>query len=225
MAALGASPVNLQTTEMYEGMQRGVLDCVAGSNPWLKTYPLWDMVKSVNTTALGTFHGSVLINFNAGAWQGLTDAERQMLLDRMPRMMRNIAEAYETDDATVIEQVKEKEKGITFGPGETDYADAVAAQAVKDRDRVVATGKDRGALTPEEDADRFIALVGKWTRIVEDDRDRDLVGRPVAGLRGQGTGRDLLQIQALSDNRSTGQNLEACRGAICGGPLHLVPGR
>src|SRR3546814_2387778 len=41
--ALGATPVNVAVTEIYEALQRGQVDCTLGPIPHLKNYALADI--------------------------------------------------------------------------------------------------------------------------------------------------------------------------------------
>ncbi len=49
-ANMGATPVNVTSAEIYEAMQRGQVDCAMGPQPWLKSYSLWDLAKSVSNS-------------------------------------------------------------------------------------------------------------------------------------------------------------------------------
>ncbi|SFC28961.1 C4-dicarboxylate TRAP transporter substrate-binding protein [Tropicimonas isoalkanivorans] len=166
MAGIGANPVNLQTTEAYEAMQRGSISCIAGSIPWLKTYQLGDMVTSVNMMALGTFHGTLPLNINADRWAELSDEQRAAMIEAIPARVRAIAKSYEDDDISVREDFEAK--GVSFVEADQAFIDAVEAHAASDVERVGEAAGDRGAVDPEASIAVFQGLVEKWTGIVND---------------------------------------------------------
>src|SRR3546814_20577282 len=61
VAALGGTPVNITSAEIYEALQSGQADGTLGPLPWLKRYKLWALVKSAHHEPSGTYTGH---NFN-----------------------------------------------------------------------------------------------------------------------------------------------------------------
>ncbi|MCG2621283.1 TRAP transporter substrate-binding protein DctP [Arthrobacter sp. I2-34] len=81
---LGATSVSLPTTEVYQGLQRGVIDCVAAPVVLANTVGLlevgnsWTMDPEIQLTGSGGAFG-----INKAVWDGLPLAARQLMWDRL----------------------------------------------------------------------------------------------------------------------------------------------
>src|SRR5690606_10179053 len=79
--SVGAAPVNVPSSEMFTGLDKGQIDCaVMGANE-LKTRSLWDVAKHVNLANLGPYFAGWEWAMNRAKWNKLTDAQRRILLD------------------------------------------------------------------------------------------------------------------------------------------------
>ncbi len=163
-AGMGATPVNVTSAETYEALQRGQVDCVMGPQPWLKSYSLWDLVKTVSNSKLGTYHGTNFINFRADTWKKLSKAEKQAVADNVVQAVVDIARAYEDDDANIRKE--SEEKGIAWIDVDQSFEDGVAALRDKDAARVIELAKSRGVKNPEPIVEQFQKNIAKWTEIV-----------------------------------------------------------
>ncbi len=163
-AGMGATPVNVTSAETYEALQRGQVDCVMGPQPWLKSYSLWDLVKTVSNSKLGTYHGTNFINFRADTWKKLSKAEKQAVADNVVQAVVDIARAYEDDDANIRKESEEKR--IAWIDVDQSFEDGVAALRDKDAARVIELAKSRGVKNPEPIVEQFQKNIAKWTEIV-----------------------------------------------------------
>lgn len=68
--ALGMTAVPLPVTEMYEGLQRGVVDCVVLQVPGHIDYSLWEVAKNYVPVSLSQLNGLVFV-MNKDVWQDL----------------------------------------------------------------------------------------------------------------------------------------------------------
>ncbi|MEZ5765574.1 MAG: C4-dicarboxylate TRAP transporter substrate-binding protein [Xanthobacteraceae bacterium] len=166
VAGLGGVPVNLTSSEIYEGMQRGQLDCALGPIPWLKTYTLWEVAHTVTDRSLGTYHGTNIINMNIDTWKKLSDKERQAMLVPLPHVVRAMAEGYEADDENVKKEALAK--GVKFIKPDASLGGGVDKFRSGEVARVAARAKSRGVKDPEKLQAKFRTAVDKWTKIVRE---------------------------------------------------------
>ncbi|WP_422000617.1 C4-dicarboxylate TRAP transporter substrate-binding protein [Reyranella sp.] len=166
VAALGGTPVNITSGEIYEAMQRGQIDCSLGPMPWLRSYSLWDMAKFVTSNGVGTYHGTNFINIRTDTWKKLSPKERQAMADGLPHATRLIAEAYEKDDDNVV--AEGKAKGVEMVEATPALEEAVAAFRDKDIKRVIETAKSRGVKDAEQIVEQFKRNVEQWTKLVDE---------------------------------------------------------
>jgi TRAP-type transport system periplasmic protein len=165
-AGMGGTPVNITSAETYEALQRGQVDCVMGPQPWLKSYSLWDLVKTVSNSKLGTYHGTNFINFRADTWNKLSKKEKQAIGNNIVSAVVGIARAYEDDDENIRKDAEAK--GVKWADVDQSFEDAVAALREKDAARVIELAKSRGVKNPEPIVAKFQENIAKWTKIVND---------------------------------------------------------
>ena len=165
VAALGGTPVNITSSEIYEALQRGQADCALGPTPWLKSYSLWDMVRAVTTSSVGTYHGTNFLNIRTDTWKKLSAKEKKAFTDALPHATRMIAEAYEKDDAAI--QTEAESKGVKWVKTAPSLEEAIAKFRESDIKRVIATAESRGVKDAEPIVKAFIASVEEWTKIVD----------------------------------------------------------
>ena len=165
--AVGATPVNVPSSEQYEAMSRGVVDASFHVAASLKTYGLWDMTKDVLLVDVGAYRAINTFAFNPESWAELTDDQRRVVLEAASDANFGIAAGYiNTDQAALKES---EEKGIrvqkisdAFKAIRTDYVS-------KEKAGLVAKGKEtRGVANPEPLIQKMSELVDKWTAIYEE---------------------------------------------------------
>ena len=83
--SLGAVSVNVPSSEIFTGLERGTLDC--GMNPLesLKSRSWWDVAKYVVDLPLGVYFSGPMWGYNPGFWKGLKPEQRAILLDAQAR--------------------------------------------------------------------------------------------------------------------------------------------
>lgn len=166
VAALGGTPVNITSAEIYEAIQRGQANCTLGPVPWLKTYTLWDVANVVSDEAVGTYHGTNIVNMNIDKWKKLSDKERAAMLKYLPSIVRSMAEAYEEDDVSV--KAEAISKGVKFVKSEPSLDEAISKFRANEVTRVAELARKRGVKDPEKLSAKFRAAIDKWTKIVAD---------------------------------------------------------
>jgi TRAP-type C4-dicarboxylate transport system substrate-binding protein len=167
MQEIGAAPVSITTAEMYEAMQRGQIDCVAGSTAWLKTYNLKDFAKMAWSTSLGSYFGTMNFTINKDVWENdLTEDQRQVFWDNMAENVADVMWAYVADGEEGMDWLREN-GGVVKEADDAFIAawDKVQAETVAE---TIKAGQEAGIENAEEVVNTFMGLVDKWTKIMED---------------------------------------------------------
>lgn len=164
MKAIGAAPVSITTAEMYEAMQRGQIDCVAGASAWLNTYNLKDFVKGAWTTSLGSYFGTMNMAVNVDTWADLTEEQQQVFWDNMSQNIADIMWAYVGDNEIAFDWLA-KNGGVVAEADDAFKAAwaEVQAGAVED---AIKQGEENGIKNAREVVMTFMGLVDKWNKIM-----------------------------------------------------------
>jgi len=163
--SVGATPVNVPSSEMFTGLDKGQIDCtVMGANE-LKTRSLWDVAKHVNTANLGPYFAGWQWAMNRASWQHLNNTQRRILLD-------TIAQATVTTELGYIAAGQEalgeaaRHKVTIYPPGD-DINASLTAFASQARAAAVKEGQNRFKLEDVEGLiSRFEATLAKWTQLL-----------------------------------------------------------
>jgi len=93
-AAVGAVPVNVPSSEIFTGLERGTLDC--GVNPLesLQSRSWWDVAKYVLDLPLGVYYSGPMWGYNPEFWAGLSADQRKILFDKSALAMVQSSIAY-----------------------------------------------------------------------------------------------------------------------------------
>ncbi|WP_375174605.1 C4-dicarboxylate TRAP transporter substrate-binding protein [Pseudooceanicola sp.] len=173
MQDIGAAPVSITTAEMYEAMQRGQIDCAAGSTAWLKTYNLKDFAKMAWSNSLGSYFGTMNFTMNKDVWEeDLTDEQRQVFHDNMAEAVADVMWAYVADGEEGMQWLRDN--GGTVVEADDAFKEAWAKVQAGTVAETIEAGKEGGIENAEEIVNTFMGLVDKWTKIVEevgDDKD------------------------------------------------------
>lgn len=164
MAKWGATPVALPTSDAYESLERGQVDCTTGIETFMKDYSWWDSAKYVVDLPLGTYHG-VLTLMSKNKFDDLSDVAKKAILDLQPKLTADTAFAYYNETKTVRAEA-ETEHGVTYVAAGQDFLDAKADFAVGEVPEAIANGDKRGADDSAGKAKRLAELTEKWTAIV-----------------------------------------------------------
>ncbi|WP_161958761.1 C4-dicarboxylate TRAP transporter substrate-binding protein [Ferruginivarius sediminum] len=163
---MGGVPISMSTNDMYEGLERGTIDCATHSITSQRTRSLGEVADNVILNSLGGFTGASLFNLRLEKWNELTPDERRAMMKHIPHLVaRSVMNYIELDE----EVRKEMEaKGNKFYYADQDVADFLAKFRENYVDFVVAKGKERGIKKPQEIAEKVIALKEKWVGLLEE---------------------------------------------------------
>ncbi len=93
--ALGGNPVSMAYTELFQGLQRGTVDCTASSLLSVEPFQLNQVTKDWTIPDMESFAGSVeSLAISKRTWENLPLAVRQLIWDTVP----NLIDAYYQDN-------------------------------------------------------------------------------------------------------------------------------
>lgn len=129
--AIGLAPVSLSSTEVYEALQRGVVDCALTIPSTFLAAGLLDIGTDLMLSQTGTVGGAIHA-FNKDSWDALPLEARQILWDALPTIYveyaRNTLDQYkkllEEAEAKGVEVLETPELNVALN----DYRDDVAAE-------------------------------------------------------------------------------------------------
>ncbi|MEZ5933691.1 MAG: C4-dicarboxylate TRAP transporter substrate-binding protein [Alphaproteobacteria bacterium] len=160
----GMVPVNLTSDEVYEGLQRGQIDCAAAPFDWLRTNNLAEVTTDLIEDPLGAIGGLLHFAVNAYVWDELSAEERAILIDGLGKTLAEMTFAYAKGSADALAAAREG--GAAVYPLGEDMAKALADFRAAEVGRIVAKAKEAGVEDADGLFDRYDALLDKWTGIV-----------------------------------------------------------
>lgn len=170
---VGAIEVNVPSSEMFEGLDKGALDIAIQAPGAFQSYQLWDAAKFLTTLNLGTYHSLSLMTTNRDWWTGLTDEQRTLIKSQAAQVSVDATIAYTDADAEALSQLDEH--GVELiEPSDEMNADKDAFVA-EDLPVIVTNAESAyGVTDAQAKVDKLQALIDKWAGIVEEtggDRD------------------------------------------------------
>lgn len=164
--SVGAVPVNVPSTEMYSGLEKGQLDCAANTMEQLKSSSLWDVAKHTTIVDLGLYYAGFLYGINQDFWQTLKAEKRRILLDTMAVAIVRTQIRYDEAGAEAAAEAAEHDVVI-------HEPDAALAKSITDfravaRKSAVELGTEKfGIENSEELVERFEKVVAKWEKLLD----------------------------------------------------------
>lgn len=160
--AIGMTPVTLSGAEIYEGFERGVVDCFAGGETDMTGLGLWEVGK--NYTAVG------LPGWNSVSYASGNDFFESLNAEQQAAFEENRAEFMEIYyDRYITEQYRffaeGAENGMKFLEPEKDLAGAIDQHFEGVRKSTIADAP-ASIPSPEASVERYDELLDKWTNIV-----------------------------------------------------------
>ncbi|MBK0400512.1 C4-dicarboxylate TRAP transporter substrate-binding protein [Limibaculum sp. M0105] len=161
----GGIPVNVPSSEMYTGLERGTLDCATNSASDLVDRSLMEVAKHTTLLSTGMYWSGPQWGFNRAFWNGLTPDQRKVLMEASARSMARIVIAYNEKVQAGLDKAAEA-GGNTYEP-EEDLAASVAAFREKSLASVYETARTQhGIENAEALIDSFRATMTKWEELL-----------------------------------------------------------
>jgi TRAP-type C4-dicarboxylate transport system substrate-binding protein len=172
--ALGMIPVPLPVGEMYEGLQRGVIDCVVLHTGGDIDYGLWEIAPHYTPISMSTYPGSA-VAINLDTWNALPADVQQIVEDASGTLWETVLTNSISRYAQFAIEGPEKHNIQFHDPRELDKVLASHQESVTENlaDLAPASLKD-----PEGFIADYRASLEKWTAVLTDElqiplRERD----------------------------------------------------
>jgi TRAP-type C4-dicarboxylate transport system substrate-binding protein len=165
--SVGAISVNVPSSEIFTGLERGTLDC--GVNPLesLQSRSWWDVAKFVIDLPLGPYFSGPMWAYNPQFWRGITPEQRRVLFDNAARAMVRSSIAY-INNTTSTEKAMGA-KNVQMVKPKDDLIAASNAFIAADQTQLGKVAQEKLKINPA-DAEQIIAeyktLVAKWEKLL-----------------------------------------------------------
>ncbi|MCG8493835.1 MAG: C4-dicarboxylate TRAP transporter substrate-binding protein [Sneathiellales bacterium] len=165
--SIGAVPVNVPSSEMYQGIEKGVLDCAVNVASDLKSRSLWDVAKHTTLAPLGLYWSGPMWAYNKSFWNDLSAEERTIFFNAAAKAMANLYVGYSSAVNTALSEAKSH--GVTvYQPG-TDVLESIKSFANENLSQVYKTGSEKyGVKDAETVLGQFDETVKKWEKLFAD---------------------------------------------------------
>ncbi len=165
---MGAVPANITFAEIYESLQRKVIDCALGEPSWLTTYSFRDVVTDVIEVSATKNVIPHVISFNREYWNTLTDDQQAILIEEAQiAYVNRVWEEQGQFDASR----EELSQTITFTAAPDWMQTAVDSANERIIAEAVQIATDAGVADAQQIADTFLEIYAKW--------EAELAGREV----------------------------------------------
>lgn len=126
---LGGSPVGMPSSELYDSLERGVVDGLMIANSGLESFGLYDVLD--HGVACGCYTAAQFLAINQGAWDALSP-QQQAAIDEIAGRTLSLqaAEAYDREYQQVTDKLAEKGVELTTLEGAELSRFQQAGQAV-----------------------------------------------------------------------------------------------
>ncbi|TMV14611.1 hypothetical protein [Arenibacterium halophilum] len=162
--AMGATPTNVPSSEVYEVVQRGQVDCVFAPIAWLDEYALGELVHNVTMVSAGTIPSAAAFAFRRDKFDDLSPEQRKVLLDAAPMAVAGALFGTQGSDVSALER-----DGVTFNVTEASAdLQAVIDEAVQAQVAgAVETANAAGVEDAQGLVDKYLAAYARWEGLVE----------------------------------------------------------
>ncbi|MER7797120.1 hypothetical protein [Microbacterium sp. NPDC096154] len=160
--AIGATPVSITTAEMYEGLQRGTVECNTASIYGSYVLNAVDVAPHFSTSEkIATIATVGSLGFSKLTWDELPLVAKQLLWDRSDAFLVGYIEGMIESDVEGIEAIN------AAGGSITEWDDSIVSALEESRDEAIA-----GVANPEL-AELYGENAEKWYSIVTDELGYD----------------------------------------------------
>ncbi|WP_235039674.1 C4-dicarboxylate TRAP transporter substrate-binding protein [Vreelandella profundi] len=162
----GGTPVNVPSSEMYSGLDRGSLDCATNATNDLIDRSLWEVAEHTTLLPTGMYWSGPQWGFNEEFWSGLDDAQRDVFKQATAQAMTRMIVQFISASESAIEEAKELGNNV-YEP-EADLMDSVVAFREQALANVYDKARDEyGVEDPEALIDDFLRTYEKWQELLE----------------------------------------------------------
>lgn len=160
--AIGMSPVSLPGAEVYESLQRGIVDCAMIGGADMVDSSLFEVAKHYTTMNLPGFtpYG---IFISKQTWDRLDEATKDAIWDSLHVYVESLTVAGMELESSLIDK-----PGMQFHEMDADLADAVSTHQDQVRDSAAETAP-ASLPDPQAAVDSFFSLSEQWSDTVSNE--------------------------------------------------------
>ncbi|GGC77571.1 C4-dicarboxylate TRAP transporter substrate-binding protein [Vreelandella lutescens] len=163
----GGTPVNVPSSEMYSGLDRGSLDCASNAANDLIDRSLWEVAEHTTLLPTGMYWSGPQWGFNSGFWASLSDEERDVFKEATAKAMTRMIVQYLGASEAALDEAAANGNNI-YEPAD-DLMASVEAFRNEALTNVYDKARDEyGVEDPEALIDDFIATYEKWQALVSE---------------------------------------------------------
>jgi len=162
---LGGIPVNVPSSEMYSGLEKGILDCAANAVSDLKARSLWDVSKDTTLISLGIFYVGPQWGIRTSFWDQLDESQRKAMFKANALSMPLIYGAYMKSNNEV--EAEAASHGVTFHEPSKEMVSVIKEFEKNNIARAISIGKEKKIVAdPEKFINDFVSLYDKWVKLL-----------------------------------------------------------
>ncbi|EIE51012.1 C4-dicarboxylate ABC transporter substrate-binding protein [Salipiger aestuarii] len=162
---LGAEPVNVPTSEMYDTMSHGVVTAAVQPVGALKGHSLIEVAKHLTELPLGTYHSGSIFALGPKFWQSLSSEQRTQFVKNIPEAVAQTTVNYETDDLDVLKEAAGL--GLTIHEPSPEFLQDLIDFRTADLEEIARISREeRGIEDPEPLIATYRELIEKWHGLV-----------------------------------------------------------
>lgn len=165
--AAGGIPVNVASSEMYTGLERGTLDCATNVASDLVDRSLMEVADHTTLLSTGMYWSGPQWGYNPDFWAGLSPEERGILMEASARSMARMIIAY-TEKAEAGLAAATANGGSVYEPAEDLMASVTAFREAALKEIYTTAEEKYGLENGQEVIDDFVGIMTKWQDLVAD---------------------------------------------------------
>lgn len=165
--SVGGVPVNVPSSEMYTGLERGTLDCASNAPNDLIDRSLWEVAKHTTVVPTGMYWSGPHWGWNPEFWASMTAQERRWIMEATARSMARMNINYIAASESAL--AEGEAKGVNVYEPAADMMASIEQFRAEALDRVYVTAAETYGLSDgAEVIDAFRATMDKWTALLAD---------------------------------------------------------
>ena len=165
--SVGAVPVNVPSSEMYQGVEKGTLDCAVNVASDLKSRSLWDVAKHTTMASLGMYWSGPMWAYNVDFWKNMSEEDRRIFFDSHATALAKLYVGYAA--AIDIALGEAKDHGVTVYEPDDEVRTSISEFAQSNLSNVQDTAREKhGIEDPETLFSKFDESVTKWKNLFAD---------------------------------------------------------
>jgi TRAP-type C4-dicarboxylate transport system substrate-binding protein len=162
---MGGQSVQMPSTEIFEALNQRTVDAVFGSFTEIQNQQIQDVIGNATRVNFGVFNGFTLVNLRQEFWSALDADTKEAFLDAALYAQVAGTQGWLEADESALSLARENNINL-LEPGQ-DVSERMVAFRAEHLARLPTDLAVRGIEDAAAKIDRFVALVDKWTAILD----------------------------------------------------------